>query len=168
LTFHFAIRMSFTQGDSMRAVIQRVSQAQVQVAGETVGAITHGLLVLLGVQQGDTMQDVHYLASKIITLRIFEDDQGKMNRDVREQQGAILAVSQFTLYADCRKGRRPSFAQAAAPPLARQLYEAFLAAVARLGVPVAHGVFGAHMAVSLVNDGPVTILLESPKDGDAA
>jgi D-tyrosyl-tRNA(Tyr) deacylase len=145
----------------MRAVIQRVSQAQVQVAGDTVGTIAHGLLVLLGVQQDDTLQDVHYLASKIVTLRIFEDAQGKMNRDVREQQGSILAVSQFTLYADCRKGRRPSFTQAAAPLLAQQLYEAFLVEVARLGVPVAQGIFGARMAVSLVNDGPVTILLES-------
>ena len=146
----------------MRALIQRVSQAQVQVAGDTTGAITQGLLVLLGLRQGDTLQDVQYLASKIVTLRIFEDEQGKMNRDVREQQGSILVVSQFTLYADCRKGRRPSFTQAAAPALAQQLYEAFQAEVARLGVPVAQGTFGTHMAVSLVNDGPVTILLESP------
>ncbi|MEE9148285.1 MAG: D-aminoacyl-tRNA deacylase [Candidatus Tectomicrobia bacterium] len=146
----------------MRALIQRVSQAQVQVAGDTTGVITQGLLVLLGLRQGDTLQDVQYLASKIVTLRIFEDEQGKMNRDVREQQGSILVVSQFTLYADCRKGRRPSFTQAAAPALAQQLYEAFQAEVARLGVPVAQGTFGAHMAVSLVNDGPVTILLESP------
>ena len=146
----------------MRALIQRVSQAQVQVAGDTTGVITQGLLVLLGLRQGDTLQDVQYLASKIVTLRIFEDEQGKMNRDVREQQGSILVVSQFTLYADCRKGRRPSFTQAAAPALAQQLYEAFQAEVARLGVSVAQGTFGAHMAVSLVNDGPVTILLESP------
>ena len=146
----------------MRALIQRVSQAQVQVAGDTTGVITQGLLVLLGLRQGDTLQDVQYLASKIVTLRIFEDEQGKMNRDVREHQGSILVVSQFTLYADCRKGRRPSFTQAAAPALAQQLYEAFQAEVARLGVPVAQGTFGAHMAVSLVNDGPVTILLESP------
>ncbi|MEE8291102.1 MAG: D-aminoacyl-tRNA deacylase [Candidatus Tectomicrobia bacterium] len=146
----------------MRALIQRVSQAQVQVAGDTTGVITQGLLVLLGLRQGDTLQDVQYLASKIVTLRIFEDEQGKMNRDVREQQGSILVVSQFTLYADCRKGRRPSFTQAAAPALAQQLYEAFQAEVARLGVPVAQGTFGTHMAVSLVNDGPVTILLESP------
>ncbi len=146
----------------MRALLQRVSQAQVQVAEDTMGVITQGLLVLLGLRQGDTLQDVQYLASKIVTLRIFEDEQGKMNRDVREQQGSILVVSQFTLYADCRKGRRPSFTQAAAPALAQQLYEAFQAEVARLGVPVAQGTFGAHMAVSLVNDGPVTILLESP------
>ncbi len=146
----------------MRALIQRVSQAQVQVAGDTTGVITQGLLVLLGLRQGDTLQDVQYLASKIVTLRIFEDEQGKMNRDVREHQGSILVVSQFTLYADCRKGRRPSFTQAAAPALAQQLYEAFQAEVARLGVPVAQGTFGTHMAVSLVNDGPVTILLESP------
>ncbi len=147
----------------MRAVIQRVSQAEVQVADETVGAITHGLLVLLGVGHGDTMDDVRYVASKLVTMRIFEDDHGKMNRDVREQQGSILIVSQFTLYADCRKGRRPSFVQAAPPPLAQQLYEALVAEVARLGIPVAQGAFGAHMAVSLVNDGPVTILLESPE-----
>src|SRR5262249_4271259 len=108
------------------------------------------------------VRDVEYLASKVVTLRIFEDAQGKMNRDVQDVQGAVLVVSQFTLYADSRKGRRPSFTQAAPPALAQQLYETFLAAVARYGVPVAHGAFGAHMAVSLVNDGPVTIWLESP------
>ena len=148
----------------MRALIQRVSQAQVQVDGHTVGAIAHGMVVLLGVQQDDRMQDVQYLASKIVTLRIFADAHGKMNRDVRERQGAILVISQFTLYADCRKGRRPSFSQAAAPSLAQQLYAAFLAEVTRLGVPVAQGVFGVHMAVSLVNDGPVTIMLHSPRE----
>lgn len=146
----------------MRALLQRVSEAKVDVAGNTIGTIAQGLLVLLGVQHGDTIQDVQYLASKIVTLRIFEDAQGRMNCDVREHQGAILVVSQFTLYADCRKGRRPSFTQAAPPPLAYQLYQAFVAEVERLGVPVAQGDFGAHMTVSLVNDGPVTILLESP------
>ena len=120
-------------------------------------------LVLLGVQPNDGLDDVRYLASKLVSLRIFEDDNGKMNDDVRDQQGAILVVSQFTLYADCRKGRRPSFTQAASPVLAQELYEAFITEVARLGVPVAQGRFGAHMTVSLINDGPVTILLESPE-----
>jgi D-tyrosyl-tRNA(Tyr) deacylase len=146
----------------MRALIQRVARADVRVADTIVGAIGRGLLVLLGVRQGDTLRDVEYLASRVVTLRIFEDAQGKMNRDVQDIRGAVLVVSQFTLYADSRKGRRPSFTQAAPPALAQQLYEAFLAAVARAGVPVAHGTFGAHMAVSLVNDGPVTIWLESP------
>ena len=146
----------------MRALVQRVSQANVQVAHRTVGTIQRGLLVLLGVRQGDTPQDVDYLASKVVSLRIFEDAQGKMNHDVHDVQGSVLVVSQFTLYADTRKGRRPSFMHAAHPPLARALYEAFIAAVASGGVPVAHGNFGEHMAVSLVNDGPVTVLIESP------
>ncbi|MGQ4807483.1 D-aminoacyl-tRNA deacylase [Candidatus Entotheonellaceae bacterium PAL068K] len=146
----------------MRALVQRVSQADVQVAHRTVGAIQRGLLVFLGVQQDDTPQDVEYLASKVVSLRIFEDAQGKMNRDVQDIQGSVLVVSQFTLYADTRKGRRPSFIRAARPPLAQALYEAFIAAVAGCGVPVAHGDFGKHMAVSLVNDGPVTLLIESP------
>ena len=150
----------------MRALIQRVAHADVRVAGTTVGAIERGLLVLLGVREGDTARDVEYLVSKLVTLRIFEDAQGKMNLDVQDVQGAVLVVSQFTLYADCRKGRRPSFTQAARPPLARQLYEAFLTAVVRYGVPVAHGAFGEHMAVSLVNDGPVTVWLESPPTAD--
>ena len=146
----------------MRALIQRVAHAEVRVADTIVGAIDRGLLVLLGVREGDTLRDVEYLASKVVMLRIFEDAQGKMNHDVQDIQGAVLVVSQFTLYADSRKGRRPSFIQAAPAALAQQLYETFLAAVARYGVPVAHGVFGAHMAVSLINDGPVTIWLESP------
>lgn len=146
----------------MRALLQRVARADVRVADTIVGAIERGLLVLLGVREGDTVRDVEYLAAKLVTLRIFEDGQEKMNLDVRDVQGAVLVVSQFTLYADCRKGRRPSFTQAARPPLAQQLYETFLAEVRRYGVPVAHGAFGEHMAVSLVNDGPVTVLLESP------
>src|SRR5262245_1082364 len=150
----------------MRALIQRVAHAEVCVAETMVGAIARGPLVLLGVREGDTVHDVEYLVSKIVTLRIFEDAQGKMNLDVQDIQGAVLVVSQFTLYADCRKGRRPSFTQAARPPLARQLYEGFLTAVERYGVPVAHGVFGAHMAVRLVNDGPVTVWLESPSPAD--
>jgi D-tyrosyl-tRNA(Tyr) deacylase len=146
----------------MRALLQRVAHAEVRVADTVVGAIDRGLLVLLGVREGDTVRDVAYVASKVVTLRIFEDAQGKMNHDVQDIQGAVLVVSQFTLYADSRKGRRPSFTQAARPPLAQQLYEMFLAEIARHGVPVAHGAFGEHMAVSLVNDGPVTIWLESP------
>src|ERR671922_2698150 len=142
---------------AMRALIQRVARAEVCVADTVVGAIDRGLLVLLGVREGDTVRDVDYLAAKVVTLRIFEDAQGKMNRDVQEVKGAVLVVSQFTLYADCRKGRRPSFTRAARPPVAQQLYEAFLAAVAGYNVPVAQGVFGARMAVSLVNDGPVTL-----------
>lgn len=146
----------------MRALLQRVIQAEVRVAGTVVGAIERGLLILLGIRDGDTQQDVVALAAKVVALRIFEDPHGKMNLDVQAIQGAVLVVSQFTLYADTRKGRRPSFVQAARPAVAEQLYEAFLAAVAQHGVPVAHGTFGAHMAVSLVNDGPVTLLLESP------
>lgn len=146
----------------MRAVVQRVSWARVDVDGETAGAIERGLLVLLGVQAPDTERDADYLASKVVALRIFNDAQGKMNLDVRDVQGSALVVSQFTLYGDTRKGRRPSFIQAAAPEQAERLYEYFLEAAARHGVPVAHGVFGAHMQVHLVNDGPVTLLLDSP------
>ena len=146
----------------MRAVVQRVSQARVDVDGETVGAVERGLLVLLGVQLPDTVRDADYLASKIVTLRIFNDAQGKMNRDVQDVQGGVLVVSQFTLYGDARKGRRPSFVQAAPPEQAERLYEYFIDATARHGVPVAHGVFGAYMQVHLVNDGPVTLLLDSP------
>jgi len=147
----------------MRALIQRVSEAQVLVEGETVGAISQGLLVLLGVQHNDTLDDVRYLVSKLLTLRIFEDVEGKMNNDLCAHHGAVLVVSQFTLYADCRKGRRPSFTRAAPPALAEQLYEAFVAAIDQHGVPVATGRFGTHMHVRLVNDGPVTMLLESPE-----
>ena len=146
----------------MRAVVQRVSRARVEVDGETVGAVERGLLVLLGVQTPDTERDADYLAAKVVTLRIFNDAQGKMNRDVQDVQGGVLVVSQFTLYGDTRKGRRPSFVQAAPPEQAERLYEYFLEATARHGVPVAHGIFGAHMRVRLVNDGPVTLLLDSP------
>ena len=145
----------------MRAVIQRVSQAHVQVGGETVGAIEQGLLVFLGIHPEDTLADVRYLVSKLTTLRLFEDAQGKMNLDIRDHQGAILVISQFTLYADVRKGRRPSFHQAAPPALAKPLYDVFVTEIARLDIPVAQGSFGAHMAVSLINDGPVTLVLES-------
>ena len=146
----------------MRAVVQRVSRARVDVDGGTVGAIERGLLVLLGVQAPDTERDADYLAAKIASLRIFNDAQGKMNLDVREVQGGVLVVSQFTLYGDARKGRRPSFVRAAPPQQAEHLYEYFLEAAGRHAMPVAHGVFGAHMQVHLVNDGPVTLLLDSP------
>lgn len=147
----------------MRACVQRVNQASVSVAGQVVGRIERGLLVLLGVAVGDEERDSLYLADKIIGLRIFEDDEGKMNRSLQDAGGALLVVSQFTLLGDCRHGRRPSFIDAAPPALAEQLYEAFAAAVQRLGVPVATGRFRAHMDVALVNDGPVTLLLDSRK-----
>lgn len=146
----------------MRALVQRVAQATVYVDGTVVGAIQQGLLALVGIKDDDTLQDVAYLVDKVRTLRVFTDADGKMNLDVQDVRGAILVVSQFTLYADTHRGRRPSFTRAARPPLAQELYTAFLATLARHGIPVAQGRFGAHMAVSLVNDGPVTLLLESP------
>lgn len=146
----------------MRALVQRVSQADVQVCEHTIGAIQQGLLVLLGVHENDTAENAAYLASKVVRLRIFEDTQGKMNHDVLTIQGSLLVVSQFTLYGDCRKGRRPSFVKAARPPLAEQLYEVFVETVAHYGIPVEKGRFGAHMAVTVVNDGPVTLIIESP------
>lgn len=147
----------------MKAVLQRVSQASVTVEGAIVGQIDRGLLVLLGVQQGDTEADVHALADKTIALRIFDDAEGKMNLSVEDVQGSVLVVSQFTLLGDCRKGRRPSFIEAAPPELAERLYETFVAAIGVKGIPVATGKFRAHMDVALVNDGPVTLLLESRK-----
>jgi D-aminoacyl-tRNA deacylase len=147
----------------MRAVIQRVSRASVKVENELIGAIEQGLLVLLGVGEGDTEDDVHQLADKIVTLRLFDDAAGKMNLSVGDIQGAILVVSQFTLFGDCRKGRRPSYILAAAPELAERLYETFIAAIGVHGVPVATGKFRADMQVELVNDGPVTLLLDSNK-----
>ncbi|MGB5988073.1 MAG: D-aminoacyl-tRNA deacylase [Desulfobacterales bacterium] len=146
----------------MRVLIQRVQSSQVSVAGRVVGSIGPGLLVFLGVAAGDGEADVAYLAEKIVNLRIFEDDQGKMNRSLKATGGAMLVVSQFTLLGDCRKGRRPSFSGAASPGQARQLYEAFVREVGRLGITTATGEFQAHMQVALVNDGPVTLLLESP------
>jgi D-tyrosyl-tRNA(Tyr) deacylase len=144
----------------MRAVLQRVSEANVRVDGETVGAIGRGLLVLLGVSRTDTEAQADLLAAKIVNLRIFEDAAGALNRSLLDVQGALLVVSQFTLLGDCRKGRRPSFVQAAGPEEARRLYECFVERAKRLGVPVATGRFRARMAVSLVNDGPVTLILE--------
>ena len=144
----------------MRAVIQRVQRARVTIDGEVAGEIGVGLLVLLGVTYSDKEEQANWLADKIVGLRIFADDEGKMNRDVTEAGGAVLVVSQFTLYGDCRKGRRPSFVDAAAPPIAIPLYEAFVNGVKRLGIPVATGRFGADMQVELVNDGPVTLIVD--------
>ena len=145
----------------MRAVIQRVSRASVAVHGETVAVIEHGLLVLLGVWQMDTPEDAILLARKTAHLRIFDDNDGKLNRSVLEVRGQMLVVSQFTLYADCRKGRRPSVVEAARPELAKPLYEVFVAEVQRQGIPVATGTFQSPMDVALVNCGPVTIILDS-------
>ncbi len=145
----------------MRAVLQRVSQARVEVDGQTVGAIGPGLLVLLGIARPDTRPDADYLAERIVGLRIFPDDAGKMNRSVAETGGALLVVSQFTLYGDTRKGRRPSFDQAAPPDQARELYEYFVEACRKKNVPVETGVFQASMSVHLVNEGPVTLLCDS-------
>ncbi len=148
----------------MRAVVQRVSRATVTVAGEIAGAIDSGLLVLLGVAEGDTQEDANYLAAKITGLRIFEDDAGKMNRSLAEAGGRMLVVSQFTLLGDCRKGRRPSFIAAARPEKAVELYRAFVAEARGQGVEVETGRFQEHMEVELVNDGPVTLILDTRAD----
>jgi D-tyrosyl-tRNA(Tyr) deacylase len=145
----------------MRAVIQRVGSACVKVDDRVVGAIGHGLLVLLGIAADDTEADARWLLEKLLDLRIFENAVGKFDRSVREVNGALLVVSQFTLYADTRKGRRPSFTEAARPEHAMPLYECFVAAARAHGVSVATGEFGAHMQVELVNDGPVTLTLDS-------
>ncbi len=145
----------------MRACIQRVTQAAVTVNGELVGRIGKGFLVLLGVGAEDTKEEAIKLAEKIIGLRVFEDQAGKMNLSLQEVGGEILVVSQFTLFADCRKGRRPSFTGAAPPELAEQLYEFFVNYIAQKGIPVRTGRFREHMLVELVNDGPVTIWLDS-------
>lgn len=147
----------------MRAVVQRVSRASVKVGGETTGSIGDGLLVLLGVAQEDGESDADYLADKVAGLRIFEDDDGKMNRSVTDIGGAILAVSQFTLFGDARKGKRPSFDAAARPDRARELYEHFVARIRSLGLRCETGRFQETMEVALVNQGPVTILLDSRK-----
>lgn len=149
----------------MRAVLQRVARARVRVAGETVGAIDSGLLVLLGVANEDGPEDVEQIASKIRHLRIFGDENGRMNLSVAEVGGGVLVVSQFTLLADCRKGRRPSFLGAAPPALARALYEDVVRVLKESGLAVATGVFQADMQVELTNDGPVTVLLDSRSPG---
>ena len=153
--------MNSTQ--SMRAVVQRVSRARVTVEARSVGQIERGLLVLLGVSSGDAEKDAEYLADKVAGLRIFEDAEGKMNRSVGDIGGSVLAVSQFTLYGDARRGKRPSFDAAARPERARTLYEHFVEHVRSLGLRCETGQFQADMQVELVNNGPVTILMDSEK-----
>jgi len=145
----------------MRAVIQRVKQARVHVEGRVVGEIKQGLLVFIGVGKEDQLADADYLAVKIPQLRIFEDAGGRFNRTLLDIKGEILVVSQFTLFADCRRGRRPSFSDAAEPEQARKLYQRFITKLKENAIPVAQGEFQAHMAVELVNDGPVTLLLDT-------
>ena len=147
----------------MRAVIQRVTSASVTVAGDLVSEIGEGLLIFLGIAHDDTEAELDYIANKVINLRIFEDSDGKMNRSLLETGGAALVVSQFTLYGDCRKGRRPSFIDAARPEQAKALYEQFIDVLAAQNIPTRGGTFQAMMDVRLVNDGPVTILLDSRK-----
>lgn len=145
----------------MKVLLQRVSRAKVTVEGRVVGDIGHGLLLLVGIAKGDTDEQLSWIARKVGSLRVFADEQGKMNRSVQETGGSILAISQFTLYADTAKGNRPSYISAAQPEKASALYDRFCEMLAQqLGRPVAKGVFGAHMDVELVNDGPVTVLLE--------
>jgi D-aminoacyl-tRNA deacylase len=146
----------------MIAVVQRVKESRVVVDGKTVGAIGPGLNVLLGVAEGDDPADAEYLAAKIVNLRIFEDEGGKMNRSLIDTGGQMIVVSQFTLLGDCRKGRRPSFVHAAESQTARRLYRHFIDAVKKLGVDTQKGRFGAMMQVEIVNDGPVTLLVHSP------
>jgi D-aminoacyl-tRNA deacylase len=147
----------------MRAVVQRVSRGEVRVGEDVTGRIGHGLVVLLGAGDDDTENDLTYLVDKIVGLRIFADEDGNMNRSVVDIGGALLVVSQFTLYGDARKGRRPSFVKAMAPGPAEQLYDRFVAAARATGVPVATGRFRAMMQVELINDGPVTLLLDSKR-----
>lgn len=144
----------------MRLVVQRTSRALVQVDNKTIASIDQGLLVLVGITHGDDEQIARRLAEKVVNLRIFEDDEGKMNRSLLDIAGELLSVSQFTLYGDCRKGRRPNFMEAARPEHARAIYEHFNDAVRALGVPVQTGQFGAMMDVQLTNSGPVTLILE--------
>lgn len=146
----------------MRAVVQRVLNASVAIGGTVKGEIGKGYLVLLGIEENDTEKDLDYIAEKLLGLRVFEDEAGKMNRSVLDAGGSILLVSQFTLYGDARKGRRPSFIRAAKPEKAIPLYEAMIARL-RAALPVETGEFGADMQVSLINDGPVTILLDSER-----
>ena len=146
----------------MRLVLQRVKEARVDVAGATVGSISTGLLILIGVTSTDTQQDAEYLVDKVTNLRIFPDEEGRMNRSILEVGGTLLVVSQFTLYGDCRKGRRPSFDRAAPPEQARRLYEYFIERLTSRNIIVQTGVFQAEMQIHLVNDGPVTFILDSP------
>lgn len=147
----------------MRAVVQRVTRSSVAVDDQIVGAISKGLMVLLGVEHGDDEKDMTYMVDKIVNLRIFEDEDGKMNRSLIDEQGELLAVSQFTLLGDARKGKRPSFSNAARPDEANDLYEQFVEKARSLGVKVETGQFQAHMMVDILNDGPVTLLIDSKK-----
>ncbi|WP_300392817.1 D-aminoacyl-tRNA deacylase [Fusobacterium sp.] len=148
----------------MRAVVQRVTSAEVKIDGNSVGKIDKGFLVLLGVTHSDTMKDVEWLANKIKGLRVFEDEEGKMNLGLDDIKGDILIVSQFTLYGNCLKGKRPSFIEAARPEVAIPLYEKFIETFKTFGLnKVEHGVFGADMKVSLLNDGPVTLIVDTPE-----
>ncbi|NLJ36043.1 MAG: D-tyrosyl-tRNA(Tyr) deacylase [candidate division WS1 bacterium] len=147
----------------MRVVVQRVSAAQVVVDGAAVGSIDHGMLVLVGFTDGDDAAQLRWMADKLGGLRIFEDDQGKMNLSVTEIGGSVLLVPNFTLYADCQKGRRPSFSRAAEPSIATELFNGFCDLLQESGLQIAKGVFGAYMQVSLCNDGPVTFIIDSPK-----
>jgi D-aminoacyl-tRNA deacylase len=146
----------------MRAVVQRVLKASVSVNGDVVGSIGHGMLVLLAAGTGDGPEQVRWMVSKLTALRIFADEEGKMNLSLSQVGGEMLVVSQFTLYGDCRKGRRPSYAAAAPPEEAEALYDSLIEEVRRQGIPVQNGVFGAMMHVELVNDGPVTLIVDSP------
>ncbi|MGN0182040.1 MAG: D-aminoacyl-tRNA deacylase [Candidatus Ornithomonoglobus sp.] len=147
----------------MRAVIQRVTDASVTVDGNTIGRIGHGLLIFLGIGDGDTEADLKYIADKAMGLRIFSDENDKMNLNISDISGEILVISQFTLYGDCRKGRRPNFTSSMEPVKANEMYERFIGYLRENGMRVQHGEFGADMKVELLNDGPVTILLDSSK-----
>lgn len=145
----------------MRVVVQRVKHSSVAVDGNIVGKINEGLLILLGIKNGDTEKDVTWLANKVVSLRIFEDENGKMNKELKEINGSILLISQFTLYGDCVKGKRPSFIEAAKPEIAIPLYEKFIDTLKNQGINVETGIFGADMKVDLLNDGPVTLVIDS-------
>jgi len=148
--------------DEMRAVVQRVSGASVSIEGKTVAEIRHGMLVLLAAAHGDGLEQARWMAEKLTGLRIFSDDAGKMNLSLQQVKGAMLVVSQFTLYGDCRKGKRPSYTGSAPPDQAVAVYRSFIDEVTKLNIPVQEGVFGAMMQVHLVNDGPVTLIVDSP------
>ncbi|HAE63169.1 MAG TPA: D-tyrosyl-tRNA(Tyr) deacylase [Eubacteriaceae bacterium] len=147
----------------MRAVVQRVKRCSVEVDGKIVGSIGKGLLVLLGIKNDDSKRDIEYIKDKILNLRIFEDDRSKMNLSLKDVSSQIMIVSQFTLYGDCRKGRRPSFIKAASPETAQGIYMDFVEEIKSTGIYVQQGVFQAHMDISIVNEGPVTIILDSEK-----
>ena len=147
----------------MRAILQRVLNASVKVDGKTIGEIDKGLLVFLGVGEGDTEKDLKYIADKCIGLRIFSDEEDKMNLALTDVGGQMLVISQFTLYGDCRKGRRPSFASSMEPVKAKEMYESFIKYIEQSGIKTEHGEFGADMKVELINDGPVTLMLDSTK-----